>query len=914
MKGFKGEVQSGVKGAFGGLGSLASGAGAAIATGFKVAGAAAGALGVAVGIAGFKFNSMKQQAMIAFTTMLGSGKKAKVFLDDLQSFAAKTPFEFPELVKSSQRLLAMGFQAKEIIPTMTSIGDAVAGLGGSAETLGRVTTALGQIQAKGKASAEEMLQLTESGIPAWRYLADAIGTSIPEAMKKVSKGAVDSKTTIDAVLAGMNKSFGGMMEKQSHTFAGLLSTLKDTFSIISGKIMQPFFDMATKGMAKLADVVSKPAFTQGVERFTSALASGVGKALDLVLGLVGKLAPVGKAAFEGIRGVVDRVAPAIMRIGETMEGMVVPVFEALGRIGRAALSAIEAAITKVLPTLVEIVAVLASHLVPIFEKVGIIAVAAFRSIAGVIADHREELVRIAQRVGAIASALSAVLLPVLKFVFTQVLPTAIGIAITAIDKISGAVEGVITFFRGMPGKIVGFFSTLANELYQVALKITLKIIEPFTHLPSFLGGWARKAKEAVEEKLAQVKLERMSANLAAQVRAAGSSAASVARAVGILVGSGLTEGAAAGILASAERMRAAAVDAVDRAKNAAIAASRSRSPSKEWEEDVGKPLGEGVIRGWLISTMTLPSKVSDRLREAVEKGREVIERARDRFASIFESLSGRIVRAFDAESAAFETASQRRLREIDERRQTEDLLAREVEARRRLEEAQNSEGVSADELARLKMDLARATEDVEMASLRRQAEQERIQFDSRREEQRLFLEKRLKAIGAGYEKEGGTVKGALKKIRALMDAFDIDFETAGSLLGTAFVGGLKKEVNKAAAAAATVSGTVNQFSEAIATQVAKGKIKMFAGGVRNFTGGWGIVGERGPELLNLPRGSDVVPLPAGDPLGTMSATLSQVLGELRKQTFLAERGQVLQVAVSGGNGATFNDIAVAARR
>lgn len=33
----------------------------------------------------------------------------------------------------------------------------------------------------------------------------------------------------------------------------------------------------------------------------------------------------------------------------------------------------------------------------------------------------------------------------------------------------------------------------------------------------------------------------------------------------------------------------------------------------------------------------------------------------------------------------------------------------------------------------------------------------------------------------------------------------------------------------------------------------------FASGVTNFQGGWAMVGEEGPELVNLPRGSDVIP-------------------------------------------------------
>lgn len=41
------------------------------------------------------------------------------------------------------------------------------------------------------------------------------------------------------------------------------------------------------------------------------------------------------------------------------------------------------------------------------------------------------------------------------------------------------------------------------------------------------------------------------------------------------------------------------------------------------------------------------------------------------------------------------------------------------------------------------------------------------------------------------------------------------------------------------------------------------KIPGFAGGVRNFSGGLALVGERGPELVRLPGGSDVIPFGTG---------------------------------------------------
>lgn len=236
---------------------------------------AVAAVGMGVGIAktGIDFLAMREQADIAFTTMLGSGEAAQAMLDKLQAFAAKTPFEFPDLVRASQRLMAMGFQATEVIPTLTAIGDAVAALGGTAETVNRVTTALGQMQAKGKTSAEEMMQLTEAGIPAWQMLADKIGVSIPEAMKMVTKGSVDAKTAISAVVDGIDARFGGMMEKQSTTFNGLLSNLRDVFSQLSGSVMAPFFDKMKGWLAWLVAQTSSPAFTAGFEKFRQIVAS-----------------------------------------------------------------------------------------------------------------------------------------------------------------------------------------------------------------------------------------------------------------------------------------------------------------------------------------------------------------------------------------------------------------------------------------------------------------------------------------------------------------------------------------------------------------------------------------------------------------------------------------------------------------
>lgn len=177
-----------------------------------------------------------EQASIAYKTLLGSGEAAQRMLDEMRTFAASTPFEFPELLEAGKRLLAMGFTAKQIIPTLTNVGNAVAGLGGDAGVMNRVILAMGQIQAKGQLMAQEMRQMAEAGIPAWEFLAKHLKVTIPEAMDMVTKKQVSGAEALAALQAGMASKFGGMMEQQSQTITGVISNLNDTLGFIMTEI------------------------------------------------------------------------------------------------------------------------------------------------------------------------------------------------------------------------------------------------------------------------------------------------------------------------------------------------------------------------------------------------------------------------------------------------------------------------------------------------------------------------------------------------------------------------------------------------------------------------------------------------------------------------------------------------------
>lgn len=168
-----------------------------------------------------------EQTVVAFNTLLGSAEKATKFLAEAQEFANKTQFEFPELLNSSKLLLAFGFEAENVLDMMETIGDTSSGLGAGSEGIDRITRALGQMYAKGRVQAEELLQLQELGVPAAEILQEELGLTA-EQVANIGNESVNASLAIQALLTGMDKRFGGMMDNQSKTAKGMISTIKDT--------------------------------------------------------------------------------------------------------------------------------------------------------------------------------------------------------------------------------------------------------------------------------------------------------------------------------------------------------------------------------------------------------------------------------------------------------------------------------------------------------------------------------------------------------------------------------------------------------------------------------------------------------------------------------------------------------------
>ena len=200
-------------------------------------------------------------AKIGFQTLLGEEKGQKM-MDDLDVFAKATPYKSSEVIAQSQRMLAMGWEAEDIIKDMTTIGDAAAATGKGEQGLQQIVTALAQIKSKGKLSTEELNQLAEAGISAKRYIAEGLGygsgdSGIAAMTKDLENGAISSGKALEALLSGM-KEYQGMMETTANeTASGLWSQITDTFEInIFRRWGQGLQEGAKKGFGTVLDLLN----------------------------------------------------------------------------------------------------------------------------------------------------------------------------------------------------------------------------------------------------------------------------------------------------------------------------------------------------------------------------------------------------------------------------------------------------------------------------------------------------------------------------------------------------------------------------------------------------------------------------------------------------------------------------------
>lgn len=268
-----------------------------------ISSAVGGALSIAAGI---NYNAQVEQLQTSFEVMTGSAEEAAGVIENLKKVGAETPFEMTDLAETTQLLMNYGFSAEEAQDRLMMLGDISQG---SAEKMNRIATAYGQMSSAGKVSLEDVKQMIEAGFNPLQEISESTGESMASLYDRISKGTI----SIDEITASMQRSTseGGKyfqsMEKQSQTFSGQLSTLKDNALSLVGQLTSGLSEKLTSTMPMLNSWMS--------DISNSLESGGIKEAINTALQGIGDMAPILTPVTEALRFLVNHfqtLAPVVM--------------------------------------------------------------------------------------------------------------------------------------------------------------------------------------------------------------------------------------------------------------------------------------------------------------------------------------------------------------------------------------------------------------------------------------------------------------------------------------------------------------------------------------------------------------------------------------------------------------------------
>lgn len=307
----------------------------AVATGAKVVAGAAIAAGVAIGgIGAFGVQSAAglESTHAAFTTMLKDGAKASALMDELNTFAAQTPFEFPELADAGKKLLAFGVASNDIVPQLTKLGDIASGLG---IPLGELSELYGKAKVQGRLYMEDVNQLTGRGIPVIQEFAKQFKVSEGEVRGLVEQGKIgfpELQKAIDGMTSSGGQFEGGML-RQSKTFSGMISTFQDNLGAFARKLVGMnndgtiveggIFDKVRGALAGLLDWLNAngDSIIGGITGVVTVVVDGLSAMVDWI---ANNIVPALQDAYTWV---AENWGPALQEVGDWLVNVGVPAIE-----------------------------------------------------------------------------------------------------------------------------------------------------------------------------------------------------------------------------------------------------------------------------------------------------------------------------------------------------------------------------------------------------------------------------------------------------------------------------------------------------------------------------------------------------------------------------------------------------------
>ena len=307
--------------------------------------------------------------------------------------------------------------------------------------------------------------------------AGIVFTKQQQKMVKEMVAAGDTMGAQKFVLEELEKRYGGAAEAAGNTLPGKLNILKESFNNLAGEL---------------------------VSKAVPALTSFVGflneKGLPAIETVFGKMGEIVGPAIQGFADAFAKAGPAIIGVleplGDMLRTNVVPVLEELGRIGSESI----------------------------------------KRISEIVKANGPQLRQIFENLGQVISNIAKVVVPLLEFAFTKVLPAAIAVLIpvlrvvtevlAAVSKVVGVVAGAInavlipamSALLSIGGKVAKFLSDVLVSAFEsidgpvkaVAGVLKSILVPAFNAVTSAMDavrdlfGWFAEKASPIWQKLARI--------------------------------------------------------------------------------------------------------------------------------------------------------------------------------------------------------------------------------------------------------------------------------------------------------------------------------------------------------------------------------------------------------------------------
>ncbi|MDK6240164.1 tape measure protein [Winkia sp. UMB3158] len=479
------------------MGKLKS-VGKVTAAAFTATAGIAGTLTAKIVRQGVAFNALEQGSRAALKTFLGDAGKVNKQMEQLNDLVQQSPFSKGAFIQGQQQLLAFGMEAKKVVPTLKAIQDAVAAAGGSSQQLSDVTFVLAQIQAAGKITGQDLMQLGQRGINAAELIGSQMGKTGAQIRQEISNGSLDATKAIDMLVAGMSEKFGGAAANVKQTWEGatqrvsaqvrnlganltkylvrptgggdlvkfigavgdtLATTAKqaDRFANLTHTRVSKVFD----GMTNAVREVNKSVATFDLSKITGAVDQLAGKG-PAIAGFAASFATIGLKSVPGLNMLLGGINPLIPAIGAIIAASP-KLRQGLGEAFKAAAPAGQA-----LGQLAVIVADLGTKLINA-------AAPGLTALAKAGAELLNHSIPLAVSLAQMTEAFVPLVTAASKVVelFTK-LPEPIQAGILAMGLMRGHTQGLVDAFGGMVGKLTsitgafkGSVSGLSGSLKSV---------------------------------------------------------------------------------------------------------------------------------------------------------------------------------------------------------------------------------------------------------------------------------------------------------------------------------------------------------------------------------------------------------------------------------------------------------------